>query len=230
MTDESNVYAPPAADLQPNAAGAPFGSFATFQDAATRAVATIVGLVASPILSALGFALTPRLETDVSGELAAVVVVLGLLMIVVSVGTVVAFCMWFHRVYANLPALGLQSPRFTPGWAVGSFFVPILNLFRPYQAAKEAWNHTEAVLAGDTANFSVARSPGLVALWWTLWLAMNFVSNALLRSSFRQPPGETYRTMEGISLVLDFASAAAAIAVVARLTRMQRAAAARLPA
>src|SRR5664279_2860174 len=45
----------------------------------------------------------------------------------------VCFSMWFHRAYRNLPTLVNGQLLTTPGWAVGSFFIPFLNLFRPYQ-------------------------------------------------------------------------------------------------
>ena len=230
MTGEHRPYAPPASELRPSSPGAPPASFATFRDGGTRAIAAIVGLVASPIVSTIGMILSPVLEDegDPSAGMLAVLLSFALLAVGIAIGTIVAFCMWFHRAIANLYALGLGSPRFTPAWAVGTFFIPVLNLFRPYQAAKEAWNHTDAVLAGDVGRYSVARSSGVVALWWGLWLVSNLLSSAVMQQELRA--GTANRTLEWVSLVCDFASAAAAIAFVALLTRRQREAAARLSA
>lgn len=63
--------------------------------------------------------------------------VIGLLQLLVYLGTVVAFLVWFRRAYRNLPALGAESLRFSSGWAVGAWFVPFLNLVRPKQLADE---------------------------------------------------------------------------------------------
>ena len=65
----------------------------------------------------------------------------GLSMIAVFIATVVAFSMWIHRAYANLPALGnpKEGLEYSPRWAVGGFFIPIVNLFVPYRAVKEIW-------------------------------------------------------------------------------------------
>lgn len=54
----------------------------------------------------------------------------------------VFFLIWIYRVHRNLPALGVRRPRFSPRWAVGWFFVPILNLFRPYDVVRELWKES----------------------------------------------------------------------------------------
>jgi len=43
----------------------------------------------------------------------------------------VAFLVWFYRAHANLSGLGAEYLTYSPGWAVGWFFVPIFSLFRP---------------------------------------------------------------------------------------------------
>ncbi len=53
----------------------------------------------------------------------------------VVIASAVFFLMWFHRVYRNLPALGAAGLKYTPGWAVGFWFIPFLNFVRPAQAA-----------------------------------------------------------------------------------------------
>ncbi len=47
----------------------------------------------------------------------------------------------------------------TPGWSIGYFFIPILNLFRPYQAVAEMWEGCKC-----------APSNGLVGAWWACYL------------------------------------------------------------
>ena len=53
--------------------------------------------------------------------------------------TALFFLLWTYRSYRHLSALSDRDLRFSPGWAVGWFFVPIMNLFRPYQVMKEMW-------------------------------------------------------------------------------------------
>jgi hypothetical protein len=46
------------------------------------------------------------------------------------------FLRWFQRAYANLRPLGAE-PKHSSGWAIGYWFIPILNFFRPVQMAGE---------------------------------------------------------------------------------------------
>jgi Domain of unknown function (DUF4328) len=52
--------------------------------------------------------------------------------------------------------------RFGTGWAVAGWVVPIMNLFRPYQMAKE--------LLRDSPRLRGTEGTGLAGLWWLLYL------------------------------------------------------------
>ncbi|HEX6850502.1 MAG TPA: DUF4328 domain-containing protein [Candidatus Polarisedimenticolaceae bacterium] len=231
LNGDDNVYAPPAADLTTTPglrAGVPVPPY---RDPGIRARWAVAGLAASTAFAiAVYFANPTALNPN---DLAHAMTLFALLVIVavLSIGAVVAFCMWFHRVYANLPALGHATPRFTPGWAVGYFFIPILNLFRPYQAAREAWIRTEDALAGDTGGFAVERGAGLVGVWWALWIAMNLVSNfenMAPATSGGAADAAFLRSVQLVGVLLTTAATTAAIAMVLGLTGRQRKAAAKL--
>jgi len=97
----------------------------------------------------------------------------------------VAFLIWIHRAHRNLPSLHAADLRFTPGWAVGWFFIPIMNLFRPYQVASEIWKASDPKVdtTDGTSWKSVATSP-IVGWWWAFFLISNFVANIALRTVF----------------------------------------------
>jgi hypothetical protein len=61
-----------------------------------------------------------------------------------------AFLPWFYCAYRNLPRLGRGEPRFGVGWAIGAWFVPLLNLVRPKLIADEIYldSEGEATLTG----------------------------------------------------------------------------------
>src|SRR5689334_14659728 len=46
--------------------------------------------------------------------------------------TICVFGRWIYVAHKNLPALGAENLRFRPGLAVGSFFIPIYNLWGPF--------------------------------------------------------------------------------------------------
>jgi len=79
--------------------------------------------------------------------------------------TAITFGIWIVRAHKNLRAFGIQRLSYTPGWALGWFFVPFLNLVRPFQAMKELWqaSHTGA-------EWSKSSSTKIVNSWWCLWI------------------------------------------------------------
>jgi hypothetical protein len=58
--------------------------------------------------------------------------------------SIIAVAMWIHRAHANLYEAGAEGLQFTPGWAVGWYFIPFANLFKPFQAMRELWTRSHA--------------------------------------------------------------------------------------
>ena len=54
----------------------------------------------------------------------------------VAIGATVAFLVWFHRAYVNL-SIAHGTTMYAPGWAIGVWFIPVLNLWRPYFMTSE---------------------------------------------------------------------------------------------
>ncbi len=47
-----------------------------------------------------------------------------LLQVLMQLGTGVAFIVWFHRAYTNMPSLDARSLRFSSGWTIGGWSFP----------------------------------------------------------------------------------------------------------
>jgi hypothetical protein len=104
----------------------------------------------------------------------------GIVSLVLYLVTALVFCRWVHRAHANLDALGAEGLEFTPGWAVGFFFVPVMNLWKPYEAMKDLW-----AASHDPERWR-ALSPGdLVSVWWFLWVVGNLAGTVVLRLTGR---------------------------------------------
>ncbi len=84
---------------------------------------------------------------------------LGQLGLTIILGIV--FLIWTYRVNANTWAFGARGMTITPGWAVGWYFVPFMNLVRPYQAMQETWKASTS--PGDWQNQS---GSVLIGFWW----------------------------------------------------------------
>jgi len=66
--------------------------------------------------------------------------VLTILRLPVLLSSSILFFVWLYRAYANVGHLRSWGSAYTPGWAVGWFFVPIFSFFRPFQVVREMWN------------------------------------------------------------------------------------------
>jgi hypothetical protein len=103
----------------------------------------------------------PFFETSVAA--------LGFVFTAIYVVALVFWCMWVHRTYRNLPALGAEGLKYSPGWAVGYYFIPVFNLFRPFQVMRETSRASDPRHDGGTAWRTLA-APGLLSWWWALHL------------------------------------------------------------
>jgi hypothetical protein len=77
---------------------------------------------------------------------------------------------WIYRANYNAHQLGAKRMEFTPGWAIGWFFIPVACLWKPYEAMKEIWQASQSPHEWRKVETGV-----LLPIWWTLWL-MNAVA------------------------------------------------------
>jgi hypothetical protein len=140
------------------------------------------------------------------------------LYLVAALVAMVLFLRWFHRAYRNLDELAPGSRRYGTGWAIGAWFFPILNLWRPKKIANDVWRGS----APDPAE--AGRPPLVFALWWATWLATTFT---LTFSGFVDEDTLTaHRDSDWADLassVFDIAAAVLAIVVVRTLTSRETA-------
>lgn len=105
---------------------------------------------------------------------------IGLLYFVVFLATAVLFLRWTYLSNKNARALGSSDMEFTPGWSAGWYFVPIFWLWKPYQALKETF---KASHPDSGEHWQEAPHPGIMPIWWSLWLISAFLGQAIFRTS-----------------------------------------------
>jgi hypothetical protein len=146
--------------------------------------------------------------------------------------TAVVFIRWFHRAYANLPAVGIKGLRHGTCWAMGAWFVPIISLFWPKQMADEIWRGSDPSLEPNQGRSSgQGKVPVLVGMWW-----LAFITSTLLVGAGWELWGgaETYADIKLAAVVevtgnaLGVLSGALAYAVVDRTSDRQQARATRV--
>lgn len=121
--------------------------------------------------------------------------IIGLLYSGVYLATAIIFGMWIYRANLNSRGFGAGGMRFTPGWSVGCYFIPILNLFRPFQAMKEIWQ-----VSGNPRRWEVEPAGGILTAWWTLWILCNIIGQAVFRMSMAADTPEKLQTATSVSI------------------------------
>lgn len=126
---------------------------------------------------------------------------------------------WIHRMNNNLRAMGATDMKFTPGWAIGYFFIPVAQLWKPYQAMKEIWKASK-----NPAYWKTVKVPAVLPLWWTLWLILfpiSFIANKLIESADTVSAGITAYNMLIISKVVEIAFCASFLYIISNISKMQ---------
>jgi len=186
MSGDFNPYASPTQDSPRRTRSA-----RTFISAHNRAVWVVVllGIIVSlrliaavlrgGVIYGVGLILEQR---GIPGWLAGVEQAAGgawLLALLFMLVNGICFIAWFYRAYANLTGLGNRRTDHTPGWTIGAWFIPIGNLFLPYQMMAEIVRGSVPRVPGQPYTKS-APGMGLVRIWWTLWIVM-FIGDQIAR-------------------------------------------------
>jgi hypothetical protein len=180
-------------------------AISSFVDPARRACAATIALLGFIASAAVG-----TLVTLLNGSESHAA---GLAALAQLVGMIVAFVpslMWVHRVNANAQSFA-DGLSVTPAWNVGWFFVPVGNLWKPFEGMRESWQASE-----DPENWPAVPVPGLLRAWWGCWLAGNILSNVGLQLWRAAGPDST------VAVALDIAATAAWIAAATALIVMVR--------
>jgi hypothetical protein len=162
-------------------------------------------LALGDIVDAIAVVTAPGSGFEIAG---AAILLVGVIVYAAGIiGSAIAVPMWMHRAFRNLPALGEQGMRWSPAWAAGAWFIPIVNFFIPYQVMRELWSS-----CGD--------GQPLPQRWWTAWIAgvvVNFAGNLFARGNV--PVSDLFSFLSGVCAVI---AGFLLITMIRRATRHQR--------
>ncbi len=133
---------------------------------------------------------------------------------------IVFFSMWIHRAVSNVVRQDVDGFEYTPGWAVGWYFIPFANLFKPFQAMRQTWNASH----GATGYHLNDGNP-LITGWWAAWLVTSILSNVAFRLSLKNDIvelGQLDSLLTVVSAVVDIALYPLAIRMVTSINRAQQ--------
>lgn len=141
--------------------------------------------------------------------------VVGLLQGGIAIVTIILFTMWIYRASFNARALGARNMKFTPGWAVGCYFVPILNLWAPYQAMKEIWKVSKNPPSWENEERGV-----ILPWWWFFFIIYSMLRNISFRASLSAKKIDEIIASAGVSIISEVVSIPAIITAIILLNRI----------
>jgi len=133
------------------------------------------------------------------------------------VACAVTFIRWLHRGYVNMDAISPPYRRFDTGWAIGAWFVPFLNLWRPKQIVNDVWRSGLPSSQGP---------PWWLGVWWAGWIVSNILGRIAFPELGENPTLEEMR-QDSVNYMIsdgfDIAVLALAIVTIRVITTRQEA-------
>ncbi|MGW2177435.1 DUF4328 domain-containing protein [Streptomyces sp. NPDC001732] len=145
----------------------------------------------------------------------------GVLQGVMILATGIVFIIRFRRVRLNAEAFDPSMQTMAPGWAVGSWFVPVANLVLPRRIAGGIW--TASAQTNTDGSWRTAPAT-LMNLWWGGWVCTLLFSWTTARQARKADEVQEIIDATDLTMVsdaFDIVAAVLAVLFVRRLTRMQ---------
>ncbi|MBA0127483.1 DUF4328 domain-containing protein [Haloechinothrix sp. YIM 98757] len=107
--------------------------------------------------------------------------------IIAFIAAAVLFIVWLWMARANAEQRCLATHRRARGWVIGSWFVPVVNLWFPYQVVRDVWRASDPTTPHDhRGGLAQLGGSAIIGWWWFSVLAMGF-ANRLSFSLERVP-------------------------------------------
>lgn len=89
-----------------------------------------------------------------------------------TIVSVILFMLWFKRAYANLYFVDSSCLSYKDGWTIGSWFVPVLNLYLPYKLMLDMFNGTNIYLRLEYAHSGRLKNTFIYCSWFFYIICM----------------------------------------------------------
>ncbi len=143
----------------------------------------------------------------------------GIFQMLVTAVSGILILVWIYRANARARQRGALNLRFTPGWSIGWYFIPIANLWKPFQAMNEIWRAST-----DPENWASKPASLILSWWWFFWIVSGMAGNASFRLSLRAKEIEELLAANIATQIADLVTIPLCIVflvIVKRIDRMQ---------
>jgi hypothetical protein len=116
--------------------------------------------------------------------------IIAILYLLASIVSAIMFIQWFRRAYFNLH-LHVDYLLHPEGWAAGSWFVPIVSFYRPYQIMKELYEESIELLEKRGIHIPNI-SMNYISVWWAFWILSSIFGQIILRITLKSNTVDDY--------------------------------------
>ena len=136
-----------------------------------------------------------------------------------NIAVFVLFIIFLFRAVKNAELWNTVKEKWTPGWAIGGWFIPLANFVIPFLVVLETWRRS------DPEVVSGSRTRASVGLLWGWWLLFVVGYSATQFDPYDNPTFDQIKVRDGFGIagsLLLATSAILMIVLVRRLAKWQR--------
>jgi len=137
----------------------------------------------------------------------------------------VSFLGWLYYAVRRAHTYGIPHPNVTPGGAIVCWFIPFINVVRPYTVVRSLYDVTRAHVPEPPDTWLDRRAKQLLVAWWCSWLLGTALTDLAIRWSDRST-GASVGWLGVVGVPLLLVAAALVASIVWRIQRNQEAVAA----
>jgi ABC-type multidrug transport system fused ATPase/permease subunit len=144
--------------------------------------------------------------------------VIGISEMALNIVIIVLFILWFRRAYYNLHQINRTTLSYEEGWAAGAWFVPFLNLFRPFQIMSEIWKGTFRLTNNEEEEIPAS---SLLGIWWAIWIIKGILGNITLRMTLDADTIDEMISVDNIAILSGVAEIVASVLIILIIRKLQ---------
>ena len=141
---------------------------------------------------------------------------IALIALCIMIVSIVTFIRWFRRAYYNLHQLS-SNMKYGEGMAAGCWFIPVINLYRPYEIMKEMFVSSTFILNKSGNDLNEESPSNIAGLWWTLWIISIVINQVIFRTD--QTEIGDFLFISNISLLSDLVSIILALVTISMIKK-----------
>lgn len=184
----------------------------------------LIAILALNLLAELALSFKMNYDTDIfDPNIRYMIIATGLIALFRSLFTIllaVFFIMWMRRAYHNLHKAGSTYLSFSEGWAAGAWFVPFINLGRPWKIMSEIFQETQLVFRKPNEFGFEKEHDNITGWWWAAFITsgvVGYIGSFVIRAG-NLGTGYLFAAVSDLGYVL---AAVLAISMIKRISAME---------